>query len=270
MKNFRSAGEIIKDTITELEKTYSSDPEPDISCGIGFNNGETILICGDRLSGKIPLILSFISKLSISGETPCGLISAAMNESDLMRRLISSQCSIETERLKHGELKPYDFRLLASGSEKIYDSSLYISAESLMTLNKMVKTAGEMKYQQNIKILFIDRLELLTLGQCFKDFDNQMEYLSLTLKKLAAELMIPIVATYQSNNNESFYSFFDQIYSLKRTKSESDERLIGITGKGMEASRIWKMRINNSTSKAHVIDTIDEAALWEQWFEQES
>lgn len=231
MKYFRSAGEIIRDTITELEHMYSSDGKPDISSvimspdkiAIGFNNGETVLICGDRLSRKYSLLLTLISELSISGETPCGLISAAMDESDLMTRIISAHSSIETERLTNGLLKPCDFIQLATASEKIFDSRLSIAASSLMTLKRMLMTAREMKNRQSIKILIIDRLELLTVEQYFNGFDHQMEYLSLCLKKLAGELRIPIVATYQSENHDNLNSLFDKVYSIKRTDSEKNE-----------------------------------------------
>ncbi len=163
----------------------------------GFQDQELIIIGARPSMGKTALALSMMEHIAIEQKIPCGFFSLEMSNEQIAQRLLSQEARIPGTKLRTGMLKLQDLQKLQDAAGRCFDSPLYIVDTPNMQLMDLRATARRLYREHDIKILFIDYIGLISVeNPNAKVFEAQSE-ISKSLKALARELNIPVVALCQ-------------------------------------------------------------------------
>ncbi len=204
--NFKPAKDIINRTIEAIEKLYHTKEDyTGIPSGFdsldkmlsGFQDSEFIVIGARPSVGKTALALSMAANISIHRKIPVGFFTLEMSDLALMQRLVASEARINSEALRTGILRPADFKSLTDAAGLIYEAPLYIVDIPNMKLLDLRAMARRMKSQIGVKIIFIDYLTLISAEKADTPRYEQVAEISRSLKALARELDVPVVALSQ-------------------------------------------------------------------------
>jgi replicative DNA helicase len=204
--SFTSAKELMPKAIDMIENLYrSKEAYTGIASGFddldtltsGFQNSELAIIGARPSVGKTALALTMAANISIERKIPTAFFSLEMSDMALALRLISAEAKIESEKIRSGLLKPQDFHSLMTAAGRIYEAPLYIVDTPGMKLLDLRSQARRLCAQHKVQILFIDYLTLITSDNYQLPRHEQIAEISRSLKSLARELNIPIVALSQ-------------------------------------------------------------------------
>lgn len=163
----------------------------------GFQKSELIIIGARPSVGKTALALTMASHTAVKEKIPTAFFSLEMSDMQLMQRLISSEAKIPSEKIRTGLLKMSDFQCIQDAAGLIYDAPLYIIDMPNMKLLDLRAMARRLKAQFDVQIIFIDYLTLITSENSQIPRHEQIAEISRSLKSLARELNIPVVALSQ-------------------------------------------------------------------------
>jgi len=203
---YKQAREIVKQTVEAIEKLYRTREDyTGIPCGFpaldkmlsGFQDSEFIVIGARPSVGKTALALTMAANIAIHRKIPTGFFSLEMSDMAIMQRLIASEARIGSQKIRTGMLRPADFKNLTDAAGAIYDAPLWISDTPSMRLLDLRAQARRMKSQLGIRIIFVDYISLINNEHSDLPRHEQIAEVSRSLKGLARELSIPVVALSQ-------------------------------------------------------------------------
>ena len=161
----------------------------------GFQ-AEDVIIIGARPSiGKTALGISMMQNL-LERDVPVGFISAEMSQRQIMTRMISQRTKIDGSTIRSGKYTTEIKQKLYEATGYYASRKFYIDETSNITLNNLVSSARHMKIHYGVKIIFIDYIGLITVDGDGPVWEKVSD-VSKSLKSLARELKIPIVALSQ-------------------------------------------------------------------------
>ena len=199
-------GEIVPETMEMVEKNYrNKNTFTGIASGFtrldsmtaGFQKAELIVIGARPSMGKTALALNMMEYISVTKKIPCGFFSLEMSYTQIGQRLISQNARIPGQKLRNGMLKLDDFNRVNNAAGRCYDAPLYIVDTPNMPLIDLRAMARRMRTNQKVEIIFIDYIGLITTENPSAPVYDQVSEISKSLKALARELNIPIVALCQ-------------------------------------------------------------------------
>ena len=166
----------------------------------GWQKTDLIIIAGRPAMGKTSFGLSLVRVISAFYGKPCGFFSLEMNRVQLTKRLISNICEIDGNLLESG-------RIDSDGWDRIYDNGnilcnapIFIDDTPQISISRLRDKAKRMVRENKVEIIFIDYLQLMTYnGVRFNSRQEEVSQISKSLKALAKELNVPIVALSQLN-----------------------------------------------------------------------
>ena len=163
----------------------------------GFQNGEMTIIGARPSMGKTALALSMMQHIAVEKEIPCGFFSLEMSSEQICQRLLSQVARVPGTKLRSGMLTNADFQKLNDAAGETYNSPLYIVDTPNMKLLDLRAMARRMVTMQQVKIIFIDYIGLISMENDGMEMWQQQSFISKSLKSLARELNIPIVVLCQ-------------------------------------------------------------------------
>jgi len=204
--SYHSIKDLIPEVITVIEQ-LSNNPNAftGIPSGLtdldamtsGFQNSEFIVIGARPSVGKTALALTVASHIAINLKIPAAFFSLEMSEHALMNRIISSEAQVPGERIRTGRLRSSDLNDLMDAAGRIYEAPLYIVDMPNMKLLELRTMARRLVLERSVKIIFVDYITLITHENADLPRWEQISAISRSLKSLARELDIPIVALSQ-------------------------------------------------------------------------
>ncbi len=204
--SFLPAREIVENTVEAIERLYhTKDNYTGIPSGFpaldnmlsGFQDSEFIIIGARPSVGKTALALTMTANIAIHQHIPVGFFTLEMSNMALMQRLIASEARIGSQTLRTGMLKPSDFKSLTDAAGLIYEAPLWITDVPNMKLLDLRSQARRMVSQHGVRIVFVDYITLISSENAELPRHEQIAEISRSLKALARELEIPIVALSQ-------------------------------------------------------------------------
>ncbi len=200
------AKEIVKQTFDAIEKHYHSKTEyTGIPSGfkeldqltMGFQNSEFIVIGARPSVGKTAFALTIAANMSIRQKIPVGFFSLEMSSMAIMQRLLSMEARLDSQRMRTGMLSPADFSRITEACGRLYEAPLYISDSPDLKLLDLRAQARRMKSHQDVKIVFVDYITLIGSENRDLPRHEQIAEVSRSLKSLARELNLPVIALSQ-------------------------------------------------------------------------
>jgi replicative DNA helicase len=168
----------------------------------GLQSAEMIIIGARPSIGKTAFALSMLDNIAVqqgnNEAVAAGFFSLEMSGSLLMQRLLSSRSRVDGNRIKRPNiLSAKEWGAINDAAALLYDSFILIEDTPNITLSNLRSQARRMKAKEDIKVLFIDYLGLITVEERNLPRHEQMSLVSRSLKGLARELDIPIIVLSQ-------------------------------------------------------------------------
>jgi len=204
--SYRSVREIVPDAMKMIEQLsknknqYTGVPSGYAqldSMTSGFQDSELIIIGARPSVGKTAFALNIASHVALRERLPVCFFSLEMSDLSLTYRILSSEARIDSEKVKSGLIKPSDIQSLMDAASRIYDAPMYIVDVPNIKLLDLRSLARRMKTEKDVKIIFIDYITLITHENQDLPRWEQISSISRSLKALARELRIPVVALSQ-------------------------------------------------------------------------
>jgi len=164
----------------------------------GFQRSELIIIAGRPSMGKTALGVNILENVVLSG-VPAVIFSLEMSGEALMTRIFSSKTGIDSRRLRSGVVFDKDWPRLVEAVNCIGHAPLFIDDSSILTPMQLRAKARRLKIEKGIGLIVIDYLQLMTGTGKAESREREIAEISRSLKALAKELQIPVVALSQLN-----------------------------------------------------------------------
>ncbi len=150
--------------------------------------------------GKTAFALSMAKNMAIDMRVPVAFFSLEMSNVQLVNRIISNVSEIKSDKIRSGQLEPYDWGQLDRKIKDIYGAPLYVDDTPQLSVYDLMTKARRLKREHNIGAIMIDYLQLMNAsGMDFGSRQEEVAKISRSLKGLAKELNIPILALSQLN-----------------------------------------------------------------------
>ena len=167
----------------------------------GWQNTDLIILAARPAMGKTAFALSLIRNMAVDQGIPVGMFSLEMGNVQLVQRLICNVCQIPGDKIRSGQLEKYEWGQLDSKITALENAPLYIDDTPQLSVFELRSKARRMVREHGVKMIFIDYLQLMTANTGKGNRQEEISTISRSLKGLAKELNIPIMALSQLNRN---------------------------------------------------------------------
>ena len=166
----------------------------------GWQDSDLIILAARPAMGKTAFALSMAKNIAIDQGVPMALFSLEMSNVQLVNRLIVNTCEIKGEKIKSGQLEPYEWAQLDKKIKDLYGKPLFIDDTPSLSVFELRTKARRLVREHGVRIIMIDYLQLMNAsGMNFNSRQEEVSTISRSLKGLAKELNIPIIALSQLN-----------------------------------------------------------------------
>ena len=164
----------------------------------GWQASDLIIIAGRPAMGKTSFALSLAKNIAVDYRQPIAFFSLEMNGVQLVNRLISNVCEVAGSKILNGQLSNDEWERFDNNINKLQGAPIYIDDTPGLSVFELRTKARRLKREHNIGILMIDYLQLMNAtGMRFNSRQEEVSTISRSLKQLAKELNIPIIALSQ-------------------------------------------------------------------------
>jgi replicative DNA helicase len=165
----------------------------------GLHPGQLIIVAGRPGLGKSTCSLDFIRSASIrNGLTSC-IFSLEMSKTELVMRLLSAEARVPLHNLRTGQMSDDDWTKLARSVGEVSEAPLFIDDSPNMTMMEIRAKARRLKQRNDLKIVMVDYLQLMSSPKKTESRQQEVSELSRGLKLMAKELEVPVIAVSQLN-----------------------------------------------------------------------
>ncbi len=163
----------------------------------GFQNADLVVIAGRPSMGKTSFALNIAQHCAIETDVPVGIFSLEMSKEQLVQRLLSSVAGVDAMKLRTGFLGERDWPKLAKAAGILGDAPIYIDDTPQLTVLEMRAKSRRLRSEADLGLVIVDYLQLMRPGQQRKNRQEEISMISSSLKALAKELRVPVIAISQ-------------------------------------------------------------------------
>src|SRR3990167_4933475 len=163
----------------------------------GMQASNMLILASRPGQGKTAMIANISQYVAVSEKIPVGIFSLEMSQEEIVDRLLVGQADVDAWRLKTGKLSEPDFAKLSEAMGLLADAPIFIDDTPGISVAEIRTRARRLQLEHQIGLLIVDYLQLVDPG---KHYDNRVQEVSIvsqSLKNLARELKIPVVAVSQ-------------------------------------------------------------------------
>ena len=168
----------------------------------GWQNSDLIIIAARPAMGKTAFVLSMAKNMAVNYNTPVALFSLEMSNLQLVNRLVSNVCEIPGEKIRSGQLSAVEWDQFMARVKNLYGAPLFVDDTPSLSIFELRTKARRLVREKGVKIIIIDYLQLMNAsGMKFGSREQEVSMISRSLKQLAKELNIPVIALSQLNRS---------------------------------------------------------------------
>ncbi|MDR1526658.1 MAG: replicative DNA helicase [Dysgonamonadaceae bacterium] len=168
----------------------------------GWQNSDLIIIAARPAMGKTAFVLSMAKNMAVHFNTSVAIFSLEMSNVQLVNRLIVNVTEIPGEKIKSGQLRQDEWFQLDQRVKQLYDAPIYVDDTPSLSVFELRTKARRLVKEHKVKCIIIDYLQLMNAsGMKFGSREQEVSNISRSLKGLAKELNIPIIALSQLNRS---------------------------------------------------------------------
>ena len=167
----------------------------------GFQKSDLIILAARPSMGKTSLALDIARQAAVNHNVPVGIFSLEMSSQQLVDRMLAAQANVDAWKLRTGKLsRQDDFEAIRSSLDKLNKAPIYIDDQPGNNIIKMRSIARRLKSEKGLGLIIVDYLQLMVPTQTKSDnMVQQITEISKSLKNLARELDVPVLALSQLN-----------------------------------------------------------------------
>jgi replicative DNA helicase len=205
---------LITDCLNQLEQKAKSSQNTSSLIGVpsgfteidrmtvGWQSPDLIIVAARPAMGKSAFCLALARNARIDFDKNVAVFSLEMSAKQLTDRLIVSESEVNPDRYKRGTLLDNEWVSVESASGVLSDKPIFIDETPSLSIFELRSKCRKLKRTSDISLVIIDYLQLMTVGSGFKgNREQEISFISRSLKALAKELDIPIIALSQLNRS---------------------------------------------------------------------
>lgn len=207
-KNYETAQDLIKEAIHRIEEISKREGLSGVPSGFtkidrvtsGWQPSDLVILAARPGMGKTAFVLSMARNMAIDHERPVAVFSLEMSSVQLITRLISSETALSSEKLRKGNLDQHEWQQLMAKVKKLEKAPLFIDDTPALSIFDLRAKCRRLAATNNIQLIIIDYLQLMTVGGSGKGNGNreqEISTISRSLKSIAKELNVPVIALSQ-------------------------------------------------------------------------
>lgn len=164
----------------------------------GFQKSDLIILAARPSMGKTTLALDIARQAATQHNVPVGIFSLEMNTQQLVDRMLSAEARVNAWKLRTGKLSlDEDFDKLRGSLDRLSKAPIFIDDQSGNTIMKMRSAARKLKSEHGLGLIIVDYLQLMHTAKHYDSMVNQVTEISHSLKGLAKDLDVPVIALSQ-------------------------------------------------------------------------
>jgi replicative DNA helicase len=167
----------------------------------GLHGGQLIILAARPGVGKSTLALDFARHAAIKQKHPVLFFSLEMSRAEIALRLLSAEADVRLQNMRGGNVGQDEWKKLANVRGNLNDSPLFIDDSANLTLVEIRAKCRRLASSLGLKLIVIDYIQLLTSGKKVESRQQEVSEFSRSLKLLAKELNVPVIAISQLNRN---------------------------------------------------------------------
>ena len=207
-----AASDILRKALAQIEEASKTAGEyngvrsgfTDIdSVTLGWQPSDLIIIAARPSMGKTAFVLTMARNMTVEFKTPVAFFSLEMSSVQLMNRLIVAETQLSPKALRTGNLTDDQWKHLEKNTVELGRAPLYIDDTPALSVYEFRSKARRLKTQHDIQLIIIDYLQLMTAStpETRGNREQEVSLISRTLKAIAKELNVPIIALSQLSRN---------------------------------------------------------------------
>ena len=208
-KDYSVLGPVVDRAVKAVEEAYANKGSftgipsglyklDDITCG--WQKSDLVIIAGRPAMGKTAFALSVAKNIAIDQKRPMAFFSLEMSDVQLANRLMSNVCEIDGKKLLSGQLDREDWNRLDKNLSVLTNAPLFVDDTEGLSVMELRTKARRLQKEHHIELIMIDYLQLMTAsGMRYNSRQEEVSLISRSLKGLAKELNIPVLALSQLN-----------------------------------------------------------------------
>ena len=206
--------EHIKDSLAGvMEKFNKLVKDPDALQGIptgfagldrltnGFQNSDLILLAARPGVGKTSLAMNIVLHMALEEHKSCAVFSLKKKKIQLAQRALCSASKVSMEKALRAQLDEKEWRKLFETVKKMNDAKIFIDDSSMNTPGAIISKCRRIQREQGLDFVMVDYLQLMTTGKKVESRQNEVAEISRSMKLLAKELNVPVLALSQVNRS---------------------------------------------------------------------
>ena len=165
----------------------------------GWQKSDLVIIAARPAMGKTAFTLALARNAAVDHKKPIAIFSLEMSSSQLVQRMISMETHIPSDKIRRGNLEQYEYQILTSKIDNLKNAKLFIDDTPAINVFELRSKCRRLKQQHDIQMIIIDYLQLMSGSIDGKGGNREQEIsqISRSLKGLAKELEIPVIALSQ-------------------------------------------------------------------------
>tara|TARA_B000000557_G_scaffold252250_1_gene240245 strand:+ start:2517 stop:3878 length:1362 start_codon:yes stop_codon:yes gene_type:complete len=163
----------------------------------GFQKSDLIILAGRPSMGKTALALSMARNAAVQHNMKVGIFSLEMSCSQLTERLITAEAKVDSHLVRDGRLPAKDWKKLSKAAGSLSKAQIFIDDSAEMNIMELKAKARRLKAEKDIDCIIIDYLQLLNVPGRTESRQQEISYISRSLKALAKDLDVPVIALSQ-------------------------------------------------------------------------
>ena len=165
----------------------------------GLHPGQMIIVAARPGVGKSTLGLDFMRSCSIKHRMASVIFSLEMSKSEIVMRLLSAEAKIKLADMRSGRMSDDDWTRLARRMSEISEAPLFIDDSPNLTMMEIRAKARRLSQKSDLRLIVVDYMQLMSSGKKFESRQQEVSEFSRSLKLMAKELEVPVVAISQLN-----------------------------------------------------------------------
>jgi replicative DNA helicase len=166
----------------------------------GLQNSDLIIIAGRPSMGKTAFALNIAQYAALETQIPVAVFSLEMSKEQLAFRLLASEARVDSQRMRKGFLGEMDWPKLTEAAGRLSEAAMYIDDTPAITVLEMKAKSRRLKAERGLGLIVVDYIQLMRGGGSSRDSrEQEISEISRSLKALAKELQVPVIALSQLN-----------------------------------------------------------------------
>ena len=198
--------DVVKESIDRIDKLYQRKENiTGVATGFhdldimtaGLQPSDLIIVAGRPSMGKSALATSMVEHAGITGKTSCALFSLEMSKEQLAQRMLCSIAHVNAHKVRTGFLSQSDWPKLVDAAQKLSEAPIFIDDTPSISALELRAKCRRLKAKHDIQMVIIDYLQLMRGSYRSESRQQEISEISRSIKALARELSIPIIAISQ-------------------------------------------------------------------------